>query len=538
MIGATRAAAHPLLNRPAGRSGVGARRPLRLALRAVSDNLVPIALCLAFALTVMLALSAMPRRGGDAHQYLAMALQLSQLRPPSLSPEEASAYRTWLEAQPPESGFPDGARAIRQPTLIRGGRQEFSHFWIYPLLAAPTTAVATAVAAHPLAAFTTTNAVLLGAALWVTARTFGSIPALFVIGSPLVWFLARAQVEVFTVALLCLAMSAAARGRWGWAAAAVAMASTQNAPIGATIPVFWGAAIAEWIADRRLSHRSLLSGWAELRPATGFALGATGVALLHPAYYLLRLGVVTPQELNGGIAGVWPTADRYLAPLIDSEIGFVAWMPVTALLTLTGLVLLARTVRHADGENRRLALTALCAAAMGVWFLFVFSQTTNVNSGGTIHVSRYALWLIPLTLPAIAASSRFIDARAPGMMLFGSLVLFAAYLSYFHPDQGERYVEHSPQAAWLMTHVPAAYRPLPEVFVERELHIDGGARVSAADPNCRLVLVVAAHPEQPCTLTAFERTSLQEKVAGGDAAVWVRRGAQGGSRVTTADLGS
>ena len=538
MTGAIPAADGPLLSGPAGRSDSEARQRLPQTLHVVADKLAPIALCFAFALAVTLSLSAIPRRSGDAHQYVAMALQLAQLRPPSLSLEEESAYRAWLRAQPPESGFADGARAINQPALIREGRQEFSHFWIYPLLTAPATVMATATGTHPLVAFTITNAFLLGAALWATARTFGSVPALFVIGSPLVWFLGRAQVEIFTVALLCLAIAAAARGRWGWAALAAAMASTQNAPIAATIPIFWGAAIAEWVADRRLNHRSALPNWAELRLALVFALSAAGVALLHPAYYLLRLGVLTPQELNGGIAGAWPTAGRYLAPLIDPEIGFAAWMPIVALLTLAGLALLTKSVRHAGIENRRLALTALCAAAMCVWFLFVFAQTTNVNSGGTIYVSRYALWLIPLALPAMAMSSRYLDARVPGMMLIGALALFATYLSYFHPNQGERYVEHSPQAAWLMTHAPAAYRPLPEVFVERELHIDGGPRVSAADPVCQLMFILAAHSEQPCALTLSERVSLQQKFAGGDAAVWVRRSAQGAGSVTTATLGS
>ena len=78
----------------------------------------------------------------------------------------------------------------------------------------------------------------------------------------------------------------------------------------------------------------------------------------------------------------------------------------------------------------------------------------------------------------------------------------------------------------------------PEVFVERELHIDGGPRVSAADPVCQLMFILAAHSEQPCALTLSERVSLQQKFAGGDAAVWVRRSAQGAGSVTTATLGS
>jgi hypothetical protein len=532
--GATPAANGDPLSELVTRAPIGASWPLRGDLREFTDRLAPIALCLAFVLTVTLSLSATPRRSGDAHQYAAMALQLSHLRSPSLSPEEESTYRAWLQSQPPASGFPDGARAIRQPALIRDGRQEFSHFWLYPLMAAPATGIATAVGAHPLLAFTVTNTLLLGAALWATARTCGSIPALLVIGSPLVWFLARAQVEVFTAALLCLAMAAAARGRWGWAALAVAVASSQNAPIAATLPIFWGCALVEWVATRGPSQRSLWPPRGQIWRALAFVLAAVGVALLHPAYYLLRLGVWTPQELNGGIAGGWPTAAVYFAALIDPDIGFVAWLPITSLFTVIGLALLARSFRNAGLENRRLALTALCAAVMVVWFLFVFSQTTNVNSGGTLHVSRYALWLIPLTLPAISVSSSYLDARLPGIMLVGSLALFAAYMSCFHPDQPERYVEHSPQAAWLMTHAPSAYRPIPEVFVERTLHIDGGPRLSAADPACRLLLVVATRPEQPCPLTPSERVSLQERFAAGGVAAWVRRGSQGTSSVTIA----
>jgi hypothetical protein len=209
-------------------------------------------------------------------------------------------------------------------------------------------------------------------------------------------------------------------------------------------------------------------------------------------------------------------------------------MPALAILTVFGLALVGKSGQRAGIEHRRLVFTALCACGTGTWFLFVFSQTTNVNSGGTVHVSRYALWLIPLTLPAIATASRFIEERLPGVPLFGAIALFAAYLGYFQPAQPERYVEHSPQAVWFTTHLPDAYRPVPEVFVERTLHVDGGSRVSAADPSCRLMLVVATQPEQPCALTPFEQANLEARVARGDAAVWVRRQADGASRVEIA----
>ena len=188
-------------------------RQAEIVLATTASRLAPLVLVVAFIVMVALSLTATPRRTGDAHQYIAMALQLSRLRPPTLSPPESSDYRAWLESQPPDSGFPDGSLAIRQPALIRGDSQEFSHFWFYPLLVSPTIAIASAVGAHPLAAFTITNASLLGGALWTTFRAFGPLATLLVIASPLVWFIPRAQVEIFTVALLCLAMAAASRGR-------------------------------------------------------------------------------------------------------------------------------------------------------------------------------------------------------------------------------------------------------------------------------------------------------------------------------------
>ena len=136
MTGAIPAADGHLHSGPADRSDSDARQRLPLTLHLVADKLPPIALCFAFALVVTLSMSTIPPRSADAHQYAATALQLAQLHPPSLSLEEESAYRAWLRAQPPESKFPVGARAISQPALIREDRQEFSHFWFYPQMLA------------------------------------------------------------------------------------------------------------------------------------------------------------------------------------------------------------------------------------------------------------------------------------------------------------------------------------------------------------------------------------------------------------------
>jgi hypothetical protein len=492
-----------------------------------------LALGIALVLVTLLSLAAPPRRTGDAHQYLVMGLQLSQKRPPSLSATEESHYRSWFAAQPSSSGFPDGARAIRQPALVREGRLEFSHFWLYPLIASPAILLTNSLAVHPLSAFVIANALFFGAALWAAARAFNPLAAWVILASPLIWFIGRAQVEVFTVSLLTLSMAAAARRRWGWAAIALAVASTQNAPIAAAVPVMWLAAVFDWVCMRRMVGLSLAPEPAIARRALFYAIAAVGISLVHPVYYLWRLGVLTPQQLNGGIADELPSLDRFLAPTLDPDIGFLAWLPLAAVLVVIGVVRALRSSRESD-DNANSRLPLVCGLVIACWFLFVFAQTTNVNSGGTVHVSRYVLWLIPLALPAIDITTRPLLSYAPGLSLFAAMFVFAVYLGYFQPDQPERYVEHSPQATWLLTRFPTLYHPLPEVFVERTLHIDGGPNVSAADPACRLILLVKARPEQPCALTDEEKNLTAALLAEDATAAWIRRGHDGASSVLPA----
>src|SRR4051794_3866952 len=71
-----------------------------------------------------------PRLVGDSGEYIAMALNLAQLKPPSLSLSDLAQTATYLPG--------DAGRHLVQPEY-RGpdDRQDFPHFWFYSLLAAP-----------------------------------------------------------------------------------------------------------------------------------------------------------------------------------------------------------------------------------------------------------------------------------------------------------------------------------------------------------------------------------------------------------------
>lgn len=505
----------------------------------------------AFGLMLVAAALAPLLRTGDAHQYYAMAIALSEQRPPALTGDEVEAYKAWLQSQPAASGFASSVRAVDQPPLIVDGRQEFSHFWLYPLLAVPAIALTTQVDLHPGYAFVAVNAILLGLALWQVQRAYSAVVSLLLLASPLIWFVNKAQVEVFTFSLLCIAMAQARRGRWLWAALAAAIASTQNAPILLAVAVFWGAALLRQLLVRQ--RPPVTPGGVALVLLT-IAIGA-----LHSAYYLRRLDVLTPQQLNGGINLHPPTIEKYLAVLLDLDIGLLPWVPLTALVALAGGLLIWR--RHwvgptyqpvspalqrsspgrqwssslaADagtgiaparrsGSLLNLRLAALCGVVIGLSFLFVFAQTTNVNSGGTVHMSRYALWLLPLSLPFLEATASWLRTYVPALLPITAGLAVIVYGVVFQPGQPEHYVTQSPQAAFITTWLPEWYRTVPEIFYERQHHADGGVRGSASIPSCRVILLQADSPAPPCPLSPDEAASVSQLFATDWHAAWITR---------------
>ena len=108
MIGASRATDRRSLGAPVSRASFRARRSSHLALREVAAKLAPApgSVCVCSADPVMLSVKCHCPPQQATGTSLAMALQLSELRPPSLSPTEVSAFRGWLEARRQNSRIP------------------------------------------------------------------------------------------------------------------------------------------------------------------------------------------------------------------------------------------------------------------------------------------------------------------------------------------------------------------------------------------------------------------------------------------------
>ena len=88
---------------------------------------------------------------------------------------------------------------------------------------------------------------------------------------------------------------------------------------------------------------------------------------------------------------------RWSAPLIDPNLGILVNFPWLTLALVIAIVALAW--RSPRALRTPAVLASIAAVAV---FLVSFSQIPNVNHGGTPGISRYGLWLIPMTLSIFA----------------------------------------------------------------------------------------------------------------------------------------
>jgi hypothetical protein len=352
------------------------------------------------------------------------------------------------------------------------------HFWFYPALAVPFLALIERTSISPFAAFIPLNFLLLAAAFWVASGvlTRPALALLFV--SPIVWWADKAHTEAFTFSLLTIALVAIrprAEGAGlhpGWAVVALAAAGTQNPPFLLLAPMAALLLVATGVA--RVGDRRFL-----LLSAVALVL-----AVLHPAYYYVTSGALS--GLSGSTHGLMPNIDEWLAVLRDTNLGLVPNAPALALaMALAVAFAILRSPRRATSPD------VVFACVAGAVFLASFPQTRNFNHGATPGMSRYALWLIPLTVPFLRRDA---EPQPPRLMRLGGTALVAVSAVWsvvmFHPERAD-----GARPTWISTlvwkHYPWLDRPLPEVFAERHRSTRGEWWLPIASPDCTKILLLS-----------------------------------------------
>lgn len=403
-----------------------------------------------------------------------MAMQFAAGRPPSLSREELREVRQEFASLGPsfESSLLD------YPDLVGSdGRQDFLHFFLYPLVVAPALPVVTALGAHPNWAFTVVNALLLAAACFVVARRAPILAWVAGFIGPIVWWVDKAHTEAFLFAALSVA-AVTFRDQPALALVAFALAGAQNAALGVAFPIF---AALVWWGTRRTTT---------FTPRTGVAAIAGVVIVAMPFVYTwVRLGRWSPMAEYA--QRVVPSIGGIAAFILEPNIGLLPHAPVYGVALVAAMAMLVPAAR-------RSALPTLWwwPAVIQMVLLVAWTQNPNANHGGTPGVNRWVLSLLALSLPWIGLAQQ----RLPGggRVAMNVIVAVSAVMSaaVHLPARPERYLaptalaERLWSSGWL--HVTPA-----EVFAERTQGREP-AFVPAHDGTCAVLLIADQQAPVQC----------------------------------------
>lgn len=435
---------------------------------------------LALILGVLVATSP-PRQVGDAGDYYAMALNLAAGHPPSLSNPDITRIREQFT----RFGlvFPG-----LLPQFVERGRQDFTHFWLYSALAAPLVWIAERAGVHPAWAFTWLNIACLLAAAAVATPRLGVRATLLLFVSPILWWSDKVHVEAFLFALMVAGLVLVQeRPRWGFAL--LGAATAQNPSIAIVLLLF--AAASGWQQPNKI-------------PAAHVAIAAMLgllIASIHPLYFAVRLHTLTPLTVSTDRH--WPAGNELLAVLSDPNIGLIPNAPVLCLAAAFAILVTL--------WRRPLLQWCVASAVSAVALLVVFSQTTNINHGGTRGMSRYGLMLVPLLVPWLREAAT--NGRPWLDRAFTTVVCLSAAWAIvdFHPKRPDETMVPTRLASALWSRFPAYDNPPAEIFAERlsPRHLEDPV-LPTATPTCSKLLLLAGKWPVPCPPATVPDRCLRE----------------------------
>jgi hypothetical protein len=427
---------------------------------------------LAGGLAVCLIAGSPQRLIGDGREYLAQAIEFASFRGPAFRPGDIPHVQAELARFDPGLANWD----IWSSTVADVNRgRVFLHFWFYALLAAPGVWLTNAVGVAPTIAFTTLNLLFLGVALSVAHPRIGAAACVLLFSGPIVWWIDKAHTEVFTFSLLTITFALMQEQPW-WSMVAAGLASTQNPPIAILVPIVFAASVVRGT-----------SAWRDRRMIAG-AAGAVAFALLHPVYTFTHHGtwsLLLEQTRSGA-----PTFQALSAVVLDPSLGLIGNFPLFLLVVTVGLLMLVRC-----GGRDLIVEDVIIPGFAAAIFLFSFSRTTNMHHGGTPSLSRYAVWLIPLAVPLLSSLKHMERRLWPRFLWCAAVVSALISVVAFRPSVPQNSREPTWLATFIWTRFPALNNPLPEVFLETELHVDD-VRVPAATSGCEKVLFTGGDAER------------------------------------------
>ncbi len=426
-----------------------------------------------------------PTEVGDGSEYYAMYLSWTHTARPWMNPVAFDAYTDFVRINVVKSMASTDWLLKAFPGLHVGDTTDFNHFWFYSFLAAACSSALRilGVPVNPHTAFIVLHWLLFLFPVFVAWRRYRwsgvVVVAVMVFFSPVLWFMDKVHTEFFTFCLATGAVLLALDHSYCFAAVAMSLASTQN-------PSFSILALV-------LLALRVVTGWRErYTPWEAVAIAVTvALLILHPYYYFSRHGVLTPQLLkgasNGASLGLW-----YLW-LFDPDLGLLPNWGIGSAVLVTAIVVRVRSLRT---RPRRFDWPVVVLITVFLLVnLVANSSTTNLNSGATPGPARYAVWYMPLFVPAMLTVIRWLKVnliRTIAAMLVVSLMAIVSVANNY-PAKVESPGVPSATSRFVQGHLPWLYNPPPEVFAERFSGVGertaGWSLLAVVGPDCRKLLV-------------------------------------------------
>jgi hypothetical protein len=406
---------------------------------------------------------------GDASEYYQMASAFVNHGTPAIGSGDTRDVVTkgvlegWVSAPSTEASLSAVMAGAILPSL--SGERYSIHFWLSSLAVVPLAYLAKATNTPWLRSFQVFNALLIllafyGLLFWSGFRDVKSQAfAAFWILSPVTWYLAWPSAEVWSASLVVLSIVLFTRRRYAWATLLAALAATQNPPLIVFVVLISG--VGAYFVWKESGHRAV------------WVIGlAACVSFLPNAFYFATFRTLNLIAKIGGASPRFITGAKVLSLFVDLNQGVLPFAPVLMVLWVVAIGL---SVYRRSWFGVALALATLLMAALA-------AMTPNWNSGA-IGIMRYAIWLLPVMAWNVLAAlrpARKWERWAVYALVAGQGLMAVTVLLW--PPYVSGYLNMSPAAMYVLEHVPQAYTPVPEVFVERSVHTEASVRVATANP--------------------------------------------------------
>ncbi|WP_157661371.1 hypothetical protein [Burkholderia ubonensis] len=337
------------------------------------------------------------------------------------------------------------------------------HFWLYSLFVVPFFLLVKLFGLATPWAFVATNLAFALAASWAicTWRDVGREQRLLLLS--LYWscgtipYIRWTHPEVFSASLLAISMVMALRRRYVLAAIAAAMVAQQNPPVLLLVVILF--AIDFYVDFRRFGpifpSASKVVGW----------FACIAVASMSIAFFFVHFRTGNLIAHSGSASVKLISVGRLLSFYFDLNQGSVVLLwPL--LLIVPSLVVCGLVKRNLKPEHCWLAAALLCASIV---LAIPAISTTNFNSGASF-VMRYAYWAsIPLLF---SVAILCVDGAGSRMIAYAGVAVFSVVTLSYYTGEWRNALSYTPFSEKIMGVFPGLYNPVPEIFVERGLHVE------------------------------------------------------------------